>query len=233
MTEGSRTSGPSGAPGGWRGRVAGWLDSDLVGIPATLYTFLVLAISLAVFRLVGGFAGIIVAFGLWVPMVIFAIRGWGRPPKALEVRSSTAAGHRVLVIANRGLEQADVCDLVCRRGERAEAEALVLAPVLASSGLGDLADDVDAEVAAATRRVDEVVSTLAARGVRASGRADIADPEETLRDGLREIAANEVVIVPASERGWSDAEALVERVRDEAGLPVTVVGAASSDRDAV
>lgn len=43
-----------------RDRIDAWLDSDLVGIPATAYTFFVLAVSLLVFRFAGGVAGMIV-----------------------------------------------------------------------------------------------------------------------------------------------------------------------------
>lgn len=81
-----------------------WIDSDLVGIPATLYTFGVLAVSLAAFRFVGGFAGVIVAFALWVPMVLFAIQGRGSAPRPLRVSAPTGPRHRVLVIANQGLD---------------------------------------------------------------------------------------------------------------------------------
>ena len=50
-----------GAKRGFAARVNRWLDSDLVGIPATLYTFAVLAISLAVFRFGGPLAGIVLS----------------------------------------------------------------------------------------------------------------------------------------------------------------------------
>lgn len=222
MAERARDSEAS-RSGAWRERVDGWLDSDLVGIPATLYTFGVLAVSLAVFRFGGPIAGIVVAIGLWVPMVVFAIRGWGREPGALRVARGPANRHRVLVIANRGLENGRLCEAICRRGERVPAEALVLAPVTAPSALGEFADDVDDELAPAGLRVERAVSLIEERGVRARGRADLADPVQVLLDGLREFPPNEVVLAPGSERGWGDAGALVERVEAEAGLPVTVL----------
>lgn len=101
--DGSRTEATesTGGTGGFRERVDRWLDSDLVGIPATLYTFAVLAISLAVFRFAGGVAGMIVAVALWIPMVLFAIQGRGKPPGTLEItRPGEGPRHRVLVIAN-------------------------------------------------------------------------------------------------------------------------------------
>lgn len=226
VNDGTHISGPD-APTGWRGRVAGWLDSDLVGVAATGYTFLVLMISLAIFRFGGPIAGIIVAIGLWVPMVVFVIRGWGRPPRPLDFAPAPPGAHRVLVVANRGLEEPEFCDVVCRRGERFPAQALILAPA-GSAGLHGLADDVDAEVAAATKRIEAVVATLQGRGVAAAGHADIADPMQALLDGLRQFPANEVVMVPASEHGWGDAEDLAARVREEAGVPVTVLGSSGS-----
>jgi hypothetical protein len=212
-----------------RGRVDRWLDSDLVGIPATLYTFAVLAVSLAVFRFGGPIAGIVVAIALWIPMVIFAIQGRGKPPIPLDVGPGPeGARHRVLVIANQGLEDPALCEEVCRRADRAETEAMVIAPVVASSRLGGLADDVDAELARARDRVDAAVSALRKEGVAASGHAAIAGPMESLLDGLREFPPNEVVMLPGRETGWGGADSLAERVRAEAGLPVTTVGSESA-----
>jgi hypothetical protein len=206
-------------------RLDRWLESDLVGIPATLYTFAVLAVSLAVFRFGGPIAGLVVAALLWIPMVLFAIQGRGKPPVPLDV-SAAAEGplHRVLVIANEGLEDPALCQEVCRRSDRTATEAMILAPVVASSRLGGLADDVDAELQTATRRVHAAVAALQGEGVQASGRTDIADPMESLSDGLREFPPNEIVMLPGREAKWGAASDLAERVRSETGLPVTAVG---------
>jgi len=201
-----------------------WLDSDLVGIPATLYTFAVLAVSLAVFRFAGPIAGIVVAIALWIPMVLFAIRGLGTAPGPLGVRGAGRGHrHRVLVIANRGLEDPALCAEVCSRTGRAETEAMLLAPVVAHSRLGGLADDVDGELELAVKRVEAAVATLSDEGVQAAGHAAIADPVESLLDGMREFPPNEVVILPAGEAGWPEAAGVAERVRAEAGVPVTTI----------
>lgn len=207
-----------------RARVDRWLDSDLVGIAATLYTFGVLAASLAVFRFGGPIAGIVVGVALWVPMVVFAIRGAGKPPRPVAVEPAPEGPrHRVLVVANRGLENPALCAEVCRRSARAATEAMVVAPVTASSALRELADDVDAELADARRRVEDAVGTLEAEGVSARGHADIGNPMDALRDGLAEFPPNEVIMLPGGETGWEGADDLAERVRAEAGLPVTEV----------
>ncbi len=199
---------PSGETGGaklgFAARVNRWLDSDLVGIPATLYTFAVLAISLAVFRFGGPLAGIVVAVALWIPMLVFAIQGRGRRPLPLALPPARKGPrHRVLVIANRGLEDPELCAEVCRRSGRTATEAMVLAPVVASSPARQLADDVDRELEVARRRVAAAVGMLEEHGVPALGRVDIASPMESLLDGLRQFPPNEVVLLPGDEAGWT------------------------------
>ncbi len=207
-------------------RVGGsrWLRSDLVGITATLYTFAVLAISLAVFRFAGPLAGIVVGVAVWLPMLVFAIRERGQPSAPLGLAAQTdATVHRVLVIANQGLEDPALCREVCRREERAATEVMIVAPVVATSRLRGLAGDVDQELDAAKERVDAALVMLSDAGVRAEGRVEISDPINALRDGLRGFPPNEVVLLPGRETRWEPAAGLAERVRAEAGLPVTEV----------
>lgn len=209
-----------------RKRVSHWLDSDLVGIPATIYTFGVLAVSLAVFRFGGPLAGIVVAVALWVPMVVFAIRGAGRPPALLGIAAAGPGDrHRVLVVANQGLEERALCEEVCRRSDRLDTEAMILAPVFVPSRIEALADDVDeGDLEPAERRVLEAIGELERRGVRARGHVSVAGPRQAMLDGLREFPADELVLLPGEEADWEGAEALVGRIRAEVGLPVTVVG---------
>jgi hypothetical protein len=210
-------------------RLDRWLQSDLVGIAAAVYTFAVLAISLAVFRIVGPLAGLGVAVAVWIPMFLFAIRERGKPPAPLDVAGrGEGPHHRVLVVANQGLEDPALCHEVCRREEYATTEVMIVAPVVASSPLRALSDDVDQELGEARARVEGALRTLDAAGVRASGRADIAEPIDSLLDGLREFAPNEVVMLPSRETGWEPAGALAQRVRAEVGLPVTEVVPSSS-----
>jgi len=207
-----------------RAKLASWLDSDLVGIPATLYTFAVLAVSLAVFRFGGPIAGIVVAVALWIPMLLFAIQGRGKAPAALAVEAAPGgARHRVLVIANQGLDDPALYAELRKRAARVVTEAMIVAPVVASSSLRGLADDVDSELATARRRVGDAVRRLAVDGLYADGRADIADPMESLLDGLREFPPNEVLVLPDEEADWRQASDLAERLRAEAGMPVTAL----------
>lgn len=210
-----------------RDRVNHWLDSDLVGIPATLYTFGVLAVSLAVFRFGGPIAGIIVAVALWIPMVVFAIRGAGRAPAPLDIQVADGHGrHRMLVVANQGLDDPALCAEVGRRTDHATTEALVLAPVFTPSRFGAIADDVDEEdLRPAERRVAATIRALEGHGVKAVGHVSVTEPLQATIDGLREFPANEVVLLPDDEAGWEDAGALAGRIRTEVGLPVTVIDA--------
>ena len=219
--ESSAPSGPA------RRRLARWLDSDLVGVAATAYTAAVVAISIIVFAFAGPLAGFIVAVAVWIPMLVFAIRGLWRPPPPLDLPGpDRASGHRVLVVANRGLEHPALCREICRRGERAATDVLIIAPVAAGSRLRELSGDVDRELDLARRRIDAAVNTLRDAGLNASGRTDLGQPMDSLLDGLREFPANEVVMLPDREEGWESAGALAARVRVEAGLPVTEVDVA-------
>jgi hypothetical protein len=210
-----------------RDRINRWLDSDLVGIPATLYTFGVLAVSLAVFRFGGPIAGIIVAVALWIPMVVFAIHGVGRARSPFDIEVADEHGkHRVLVVANRGLDDPALCVEVCRRADHAATEAMILAPVFSHSKFNALADDIDeGDLHRAEGRVAVAIRALKGHGVEASGHVSVTEPLQAAIDGLREFPANELILLPGSEAGWEDAEDLVGRIRAEIGLPVTVVDA--------
>lgn len=209
---------------GLKARINRWLDSDLVGIAATAYTFVVLVLAFVVFRVGGGIAGMTVIVAAWIPMVLFAIRGLGRPPARLRVNvPAEGPVHRILVIANQGLEDPALCDEVCRRADRTATEAMILAPVVASSRLAELSDDVDREMQVAERRLDSAVRKLRAEGVRAHGRADVAHPMDSLMDGLREFPPNEIVMLTDHETNWESAAELGDRVRAQTGLPVTEI----------
>ena len=111
----------------------------------------------------------------------------------------------MLVVANQGLEDPALCREVCRREERTATEVMIVAPVVASSRLRALSDDVDRELELARQRVDAALQTLSAAGVQASGRADIAEPMDSLLDGLREFPPNEVVMLSGGEARWESA----------------------------
>jgi methylmalonyl-CoA mutase cobalamin-binding subunit len=131
--------------------------------------------------------------------------------------------HRVLVISNLGLEHAALCAEVCHRGTQAGTEAMIIAPVVASSRLHKLTDDIGPELGIAQHRLDVALETLKSNGIKATGHAAPGDPMDALLDGLRQFHANEVVMLRGGETGWDEATTFAERVRNEVGLLVTEV----------
>jgi hypothetical protein len=184
----------------------------------------VIAISVGPYLVVGELAGLVIGktfFALALLGLLGLLIRWGRRgEKAEAIQLAPVAGHRrLLVLANAGLEdparRADVCGLA----DRAD-EAMIVAPVVAASWLRALADDVDAELEAAQKRVDAVVAALRRAGVKAEGRADIASPTTALVDGLREFAPTEILVLPTQEKGWANANTLAQQVRTQVGLGV-------------
>jgi hypothetical protein len=204
-----------------------WLHSDLIGIPVTLAAVAVIAISAALYLVIGKWGGLFVGKLLFVALLggllgLIALLSGRRGDTIASVRSVPASGHRhVLVIANKGLESEALCERVCSDANGHNGDAMIVAPVVASSRLHALADDVDQELEAARLRIDGALWKLRAAGMPAGGHADIGDPMTSLIDGLREFPATEVVMVHGGERGWPAADQFAERVRTELGLPVT------------
>jgi hypothetical protein len=203
-----------------------WLHTDLIGIPVTLAAFAIIVISGGLYLVTGRVAGLFVGKLLF----IFALGGLlglilridGRQGETTEgvSRAPADAQRRVLVIANRGLTEPELCAALCDPHATRASEAMVVAPVVATSRLHVLADDVDEELIDAETRLDAALAALGQAGIDAKGRVDIGAPMRCLVDGLREFPATEVVMLEGGERGWEDAERFAARVRTEIGLPV-------------
>jgi hypothetical protein len=205
-------------------RVRRWLGSDLIGIPVTVGAAGLLGLTIGAFFVAGPVAGIVFAIPVVVLVYFFAFR---RQPSDLAGIRTGPDGHRhrVLVVANDGLEHPGLIDELIRRGEPAETEVMIVAPVVATTPSHAIADDIDSEARGAEARVEETVKRIEERGVPARGHVDDeGDPMQALVDGLREFAASEVVMVPGAERGWPEAEQLAGRIRREVGVPVTELG---------
>jgi hypothetical protein len=192
--------------------------------------FAVLVISLSLYLVLGEDAGLVVgalffilALGGLVGLVVMLegrLRGGSTEGVS---RLPADSPRRVLVIANEGLPNPALHAELCGRGKRPVSEALLVAPVVASSRLHALADDVDRELRAAGQRLEAALEALTRAGIKATGHADIGQPMSSLVDGLREFPATEVVMLRGGERGWENAERFADRVRTELGLPVTEV----------
>lgn len=207
---------------------APWLHSDLIGVPFTLALILIIAACVGLWMLVGNATGIFVdklifplALGGLLALVVWLL-GRGEPSSG--VRASTAE-HRMLVIANAGLDHPGLCASVCRRTEGQPSTALVIAPVIASSPLHELTDDIDEEVAVAQARIDRAVAELQAAGIDAHGHVSLGEPMRGLLDGLREFPAGSVVMLEGGEPGWDQAASMAERIRLDVGLDVIEIPA--------
>ncbi len=215
-------------------RVDVWLHSDLIGIPFTLAVVGIIAVSVGLYLVIGKVGGLFVGKLLFV-LALGGLLGLillleGRHGETTEGVSKPSADgvRRVLVIANEGLQNPALCAEVCDRGGDGAPEVLLVAPVIASSRLHALADDVDNELHDAEGRLDAALNTLRGAGVKAGGHPDIGQPMRCLVDGLREFPATEVMMVRGGERGWEDAERFAELVRAELGLRVTEVDTTAS-----
>jgi len=204
-----------------------WLYSDLVGIPATLAVSGIIAVSVAMYLVIGKWAGLFVGklfFPLALVGLLWLVVRWtriGETTDGIQPAPATAP-RRVLVLANSGLEQpALLADVYRPTGRGKPQAAMIIAPVAATSWLHALADDVDAELQEAQKRVDAVVTSLRRAGVNAAGRPDVARPARALIDGLREFAATDVVIVTSGQKGWNDANTLAQQMRNQLGVGVT------------
>jgi hypothetical protein len=134
---------------------------------------------------------------------------------------STAAGQRVLVVANRTLHGAELrAELHRRQG----SELHIVAPVLCSR-IHYIASDVDRELAEARDRLETALEWARAEGFAVTGR--VGDPNAALgaiEDELRLHGADEVVIstFPPGTSNWLET-GIVERLREELDVRVTHV----------
>jgi hypothetical protein len=206
-----------------------WLHSDLIGIPFTLAVFAIIVVSVGLYLVTGRVAGLFVgkllfvgALGGLLALVLLLDGRQGETTEGVS-RPPADAPRRVLVVANQGLVKAELCAAICDSEDGLGSEAMIVAPVVASSRLHALADDFDQEMSAAQARLDAALMTLMRAGLDAHGRVDVGAPMTCLVDGLREFPATEVVMMRGGEPRWPDAERFAERVMAEVGLPVTEV----------
>lgn len=153
------------------------------------------------------------------------------PDRRRPLREAAAEGHRrdattrrrVLVVANRTLQNEDLAAILRDRAERG-AEVHIVAPILVSR-IRYIASDVDREFREARVRLDAAVAWANDAGLDASGK--VGDPNVALgaiEDELRLFPADEIVIstYPPGRSNWLET-GIVERLREELDIPVTHV----------
>jgi hypothetical protein len=105
----------------------------------------------------------------------------------------------------------------------ANADVLVVAPALNSRLHRWLSDEDGARYKAAAR-VSGWVDRLQQTGAHVEGRVGDADPLQAIADALPTFAADEIVIVPQSDRSTRFTDELVSRARRRFELPVGRAG---------
>lgn len=134
---------------------------------------------------------------------------------------------QILVVANRTLED-EALRAEMRRRAAAGSQLRIVVPILVSRARY-IASDVDRELAQAHRRLEHALAWAAAEGIAATG--TVGDPNAALQaieDELRVYSADEVIIstLAPGKSNWLET-GIVERLRDEAEIPVThIVGSA-------
>ena len=154
----------------------GWIHSDLIGFPVTLAAVAIAAISFSLFLLIGKVGGLFVGKVLFIAglggLIALILLLEGRRGETTEAVAEAAPGDgrdRILVVANEGLESSMLCSELCARGGDGAGETMIVAPVVASSALRALADDVDEELRAAQQRVKVAIEVLDAPVCRRAG----------------------------------------------------------------
>ncbi len=201
-------------------------DAFYLAVGGATLTGASLALGALADPIAGGalFLGCLIGAGVWE----FATKD---PDRRQALREAAAAGRvgasstrrRVLVVANRTLQEEDLAEILRDRAERGD-ELHVVAPILVSR-IRYIASDVDRELQEASERLETALAWANAAGYEASGK--VGDPNVALgaiEDELRLFAADEVLIstYPEGRSNWLET-GIVRRLREELDIPVTHV----------
>ena len=185
---------------------------------------IVSAIGLAVFGGIwlGPWAAVVVTVGFAL-IVIAALIVWAMRRDSLgdapQVRPIDDGRFRILVVADeRCATPSFAQDLRSDAGDR-PLSVFVVAPAL-ESRMGQLAGDQQG-YEDATRRLNDIVEGFKRAGMDAQGEVGPNDPLQAADDGLRQFAANEIVLVthPESQANWLES-GVVARARSRYFQPV-------------
>ena len=132
---------------------------------------------------------------------------------------------RILIVANQTLCEQHLLDEVHRRRAQGPVQLHLVVP--ASHPTGQWTDG--SVRAAARRRLDESLDTLAVAGIVASGEVSDANPVVAVSDVLRARRFDEIIVstLPVGRSRWL-AQGTVKRL-SRFGLPVTHVVAERAD----
>jgi GABA permease len=192
------------------------------------------AVVIAVALLIAPVVGAILAALLIGAGVGHALRqSRGSLPHDVQVADTGPDTHRILVVANRTVEGAELlAEITNRCRGRARVELLVVSPALSVSRLEHLASATDRARDEATGRLERSITALERAGFRARGEIGDEDPFIAIEDALREFGADELIIstLPPARSRWLE-RGLVAQARAELDLPISHVVVGTTDRE--
>jgi predicted Fe-Mo cluster-binding NifX family protein len=144
----------------------------------------------------------------------------GRPVEHVVVDMSGESGHQnVLVIANETVIGQDLLDKIRERAARGDASFLIVSPQ---------SDPTESSHPEAERRLKRALGELRSTGIDAHGQVAHPDPYSAALEAMRDERVDEIIVSTfGPERsGWLRRD-LVERLRNETGVPVDHVVAGS------
>ena len=127
-----------------------------------------------------------------------------------------------LVVANQTLTSESLADAITARMRDGPIRTYVVVPL--SPVGGRLTWDEEMSRDAAKERLDDVLERLRKLGADADGEVGDRDPVSAVRDALRHIEVDEVIVstLPRGLSRWLG-EDVPSRLRDAVAVPVTVV----------
>ncbi len=127
-----------------------------------------------------------------------------------------------LVVANQTLTSESLADAITTRMRDGPIRTYVVVPL--SPVGGRLTWDEEKSRDAAKERLDEVLGRLRQMGAEADGEVGDRDPVSAVRDALRKVEVDEVIVstLPRGLSRWLG-EDVPSRLRDSVPVPVTVV----------
>ena len=202
--------------------------AELMAIPIVAVVVGVLGIIFLIGSVAGAWAWVLIGAGVLGLLVFLAVRYSHRNPHAAvsapapEPLAPKPADDtfRVLVIADESCVDPGFPAQIAAHANGRTIEALVIAPAI-GSWLGRWTNDESAH-ADARKHLDETVTALGRAGITAMGETGADDPIQATDDGLREFAANEIVIVtkPGTSTDWVE-EGVIETAAKRYSIPVT------------
>ena len=147
----------------------------------------------------------------------------------------SAQPHRIMVVANETVGGRALIDAVRRRAEAVPDDRPYRVTVICPQNQPRHGYVIyeDAVRTAADNRLETTLGQLRKAGVEAEGHVMDPDPFAAVTDAIEEFGADEIIVSthPETRSGWLR-KGLVDRVRDEIGLPVEhVVVDLDADRD--